>query len=716
MKPDELAATARDDGATPDGEGWGGPSGLVGGRYVIERMLGAGGMGVVFAARDELLHRPVALKVIRSQADRLADARLVREARAMARLSHPNVVQVFDVGEAENGPIYVATELVDGVTLDRWLRERPRSHEEIIEVFAAAGRGLAAAHAAGLVHRDFKPENVMVDRDGRVRVLDFGLARTAGTADTAAPDAPVPAATGLTMTVTGAIAGTPRYMSPEQWRGEPLDARTDQFSFCVALAGALGGRHPFGDTDPAALRDALLGGASPELPATLPGRVVPVLRRGLAHARDDRFASMDDVVRVLAPPERAGRRRRIALALVLAAAAVFASLVALRVHRARSTARALLDVDGNVVGFRCGANYQTYAVETADGARGVRCVRFGDGATPWMIWYGEGLGADGRYRHLGEGHLGGEATAAGLHGNGEDRDDLLQLTLRPADERVPPRRIDVGGAREESWHLTDGWHPGYTSILPDRVRRCGAHLRRYRVYPKRERSHPPGWAVGCVTPSGQTWLESGAWGGEPFMYLGSAGFDELPFSASVCIPGWWCGAHRHGRTGHHRMRRRALPGVGEVLDLSRPYPEDWFPWSRRHAIRIHVVRVVDDASPDALPATAADLERAVRRANEQLAAAGLEVFFIADDAGRDIETYLRSALPASWAEAEAVLAADHSYKVIVFVPAAAPGGCGAERADQPIVLAPPGATGCELAWEDRLGRAIATRLERLLVD
>jgi serine/threonine protein kinase len=195
------------------------------GRYRVEGVLGRGGMGIVFAALDPQLGRRVALKLLRP--DRIGPLgddewrrRLLAEARALAQLSDPNVVQVFDIG-THDGSVYVAMELVDGCTLAEWLEERPRTLGEILPVFVAAGRGLAAAHAVGIVHRDFKPGNVLIGRDGRVRVADFGLAAACSSA------------TGLATTSTsgntgGVVMGTVGYMAPEQRRAQPTDHRADQ--------------------------------------------------------------------------------------------------------------------------------------------------------------------------------------------------------------------------------------------------------------------------------------------------------------------------------------------------------------------------------------------------------------------------------------------------------------------------------------------------------
>ncbi|HEX3480434.1 MAG TPA: serine/threonine-protein kinase [Kofleriaceae bacterium] len=214
------------------------------GRYAIEGLLGAGGMAVVYLARDPVLDRAVALKVMRVDGDEPGASRLVREGQALARISHPNVISVHEVGRETDGLIYIAMERIAGTTLAAWL-ETPRAPHEILRVFAAAGRGLSAAHAAGLVHRDFKPENVMVGDDGRVCVLDFGLARASRDAD--GPDAD-----------HEGIAGTPAYMSPEQWRGERAGVASDQFSFCVALWRALTGEHPFELASRDALRRAVI--------------------------------------------------------------------------------------------------------------------------------------------------------------------------------------------------------------------------------------------------------------------------------------------------------------------------------------------------------------------------------------------------------------------------------------------------------------------------
>lgn len=294
------------------------------GRFEIRGRLGAGGMSVVLEGFDSELERPVAIKLLSSSADR---GRLQREAKAMARLDHPNIAGIYDVGEHE-GDVYVAMEYVSGQTLGQWIRGRDGA--SILRAFIQAGRGLHAAHEAGVVHRDFKPDNVMVGEAepgevGRVRVLDFGLAKALEGAETT-PEQPTDATEvlpePLALTRTGALVGTPRYMSPEQFEAGEVGPASDQFSFCVALYEALVGRPPFAGKSLPELGHAV-STAEPEPPApeTIPGPLWAVIRRGLAKAPTDRHASMRELVQALeqhvhtAAP-RSGRRR--ALLVVLA--------------------------------------------------------------------------------------------------------------------------------------------------------------------------------------------------------------------------------------------------------------------------------------------------------------------------------------------------------------------------------------------------------------
>jgi eukaryotic-like serine/threonine-protein kinase len=310
------------------------------GRFEAIDVLGKGGMGVVLRAHDPELGRMVAIKVLPPGERRAGAPRLHREAQAMAKLSHPNVVTVYDVGRVDDAA-FIAMELVEGTTLRGWLAARQRSWREIVTAFIAAGRGLAAAHAAGLVHRDFKPENVLVGADGRPRVTDFGLV-TSGVA--LAPGDVGDQSAGESLSVRGAVMGTPAYMAPEQWRGADVDARADQFAFCVALWEGLFGERPFAGSAAAELRDNVLAGArrepvrtdpsdaptvdAPELAAAVargddvpaaaelrrtpargrvPRRVIAVLQRGLSIAAADRFA---DMPALLAPLDAVLHRRR----------------------------------------------------------------------------------------------------------------------------------------------------------------------------------------------------------------------------------------------------------------------------------------------------------------------------------------------------------------------------------------------------------------------
>ncbi len=266
------------------------------GRYLLQRCIGHGGMGIVYVARDQELGREVAIKLLRAE---LAsdDRRLAEEARALARLAHPNVVTVFDVGVHE-GQRFIAMEYVAGDTLRRWLGA-PRTLREVLQVFAGAGRGLQAAHAVGLVHRDFKPDNVLVGDDGRPRVLDFGLARPPDGARSQPPVlAPGLDPLGTQLTAAGQVLGTPAYMAPEQYLGEPADAKSDQFSFAVALYHAVYGERPFEGDDPQALALSIVRGRlRPIVPRyPVPDWLERLLERALMVDAQQRFASMHELV------------------------------------------------------------------------------------------------------------------------------------------------------------------------------------------------------------------------------------------------------------------------------------------------------------------------------------------------------------------------------------------------------------------------------------
>ena len=276
-------------------------------RFVVLGRLGAGGMGVVLSAYDPMLDRRVALKLVRPGAGTDSDserrALLQREAQAMARLSHPNVVAVHDVG-AVGEQLFIAMEFVDGPTLRSWIDDG-HDWREVIRLFGAIGSGLAAAHAAGLVHRDFKPENVLIGRDGRPRVLDFGLVGNVGD-----PGGPRP----------GTVVGTKGYMSPEQLRGVPTDARGDQFSFCVALYEALDGAPPFAKDN---YREAVSRGDAPGLPRRAPKWLGEIVVRGLSQRSEDRWADMSALLAALArDPTKLRRRVVLACAGAVAVAGV----------------------------------------------------------------------------------------------------------------------------------------------------------------------------------------------------------------------------------------------------------------------------------------------------------------------------------------------------------------------------------------------------------
>jgi serine/threonine protein kinase/tetratricopeptide (TPR) repeat protein len=343
-------------------------------RYRILDVVGTGGIGVVYAAFDEALGRNVALKLLRPNARNPAKlerrrARLIREAQALARLSHPNVVPIYEVGMFEDR-VFLAMEYVEGSTMRRWLRRSERKWTEILDKYIQAGRGLAAAHAADIVHRDFKPDNVLVGDDGRVRVLDFGLAtpvpdalatgrystvaiddapmqKTSGgmrLADSAGPgrlmghltghltDRPTgprgvvgrggggrPAESGVPgrlaesvsslITAHGKIMGTPAYMAPEQGRGEPIDARADQYSYCVSLWEALFGERPHGPpTATARIRLHRRLGERNQTGKDVPAEIQRALERGLSLHPVDRFPDMDSLLAELGR-RPAGHRR-----------------------------------------------------------------------------------------------------------------------------------------------------------------------------------------------------------------------------------------------------------------------------------------------------------------------------------------------------------------------------------------------------------------------
>jgi tetratricopeptide (TPR) repeat protein/predicted Ser/Thr protein kinase len=301
------------------------------GRYVVTGKLGQGGMGVVYAARDEELGRELAIKLVRRREGPGGDhaqRRLAHEARALASLSHPHVVAIYDVGRHDD-QIYIAMERIRGQTLRARVDDDALRWDEIFALYRQAGEGLAAAHRVGIVHRDFKPDNAMVGDDGRVRVLDFGLARTDPQASGDARSTMAGKNAGSSLgsgdgSVTGAAAGTPMYMAPEQRAGHDADARSDQYSFCVALWEALHGALPTRSGPRDAAREP-----SPAKPdaSGAPRHVLVALQRGLADDPRERWPSMRSLLD--ACRGKRSLRRPATVALLCGAAVVAIGVVAI---------------------------------------------------------------------------------------------------------------------------------------------------------------------------------------------------------------------------------------------------------------------------------------------------------------------------------------------------------------------------------------------------
>jgi hypothetical protein len=313
------------------------------GRYQILDRLGQGGMGAVYSALDPELNRRVAVKVLHAPGQgvraTLGQARLLREAQAMARLQHPNVIAVYDVGTVDDS-VFFAMEQVEGGTLRGWMTE-PRSWREVIAVFLQAGRGLAAAHGAGIVHRDFKPENVLVGQDGRVRVTDFGVARAIGAVESLAALDPKDAASfAPTLTRHGQVVGTPGYLAPEQLDGK-VTPQSDQFSFCVTLYEALVGERLYTRWPHETFFHELRSKRA-EFPARspVPGFVREVVLRGLHRDPAERFASMGALLDALGRDPRARRLRLGLVAAVMTVATVVGGrALLLRAQHQRDCAR-----------------------------------------------------------------------------------------------------------------------------------------------------------------------------------------------------------------------------------------------------------------------------------------------------------------------------------------------------------------------------------------
>ncbi len=322
------------------------------GRFVVLDKLGTGGLGVVYAAHDPQLDRRVALKVLRTVGGlREGSDRLLREAQVMAKLDHPNIVTVYEAGMAAD-ELFIAMELVDGVTLNRWVVQRERGWAEIRDVVVDAGRGLAAAHARGVVHRDFKPGNVLVDAHGRAKVVDFGLASGLGPRTEAAR-----------------FAGTPPYMAPELWTGGDVDARADQWALCVTLWELCYGARPFAGTDFATLRAAVLAGNPTARPlgSRVPRFVHDALLRGLKLDPAERHGDIDALL-VALTRDRRSRRRAWLAAGGLAAALAGSAWIATAIERARLEDEVRVRIDELELEARAAADARRWIYPPSDGA------------------------------------------------------------------------------------------------------------------------------------------------------------------------------------------------------------------------------------------------------------------------------------------------------------------------------------------------------------
>jgi eukaryotic-like serine/threonine-protein kinase len=307
-------------------------AGHVLGRYTISHTLGQGAMGAVYAAHDPALDRTVAIKVLHNAFDGTAEqqARLVQEAKALAKINHPNVVAVHDVGFVD-GNVFLAMEHVSGGTLRSWCNQR-RPWRDIVNMYISAGQGLVAAHSVGVIHRDFKPENVLVDSDQRPRVSDFGLARATPRPGDQLDGTIQP--TAVTHTQSGVMVGTPAYMAVEQFACEIADGKTDQFAFCVALFESLAGHRPFLGATLADLSAAVADGAHdwPKPSRIIPNAIRNAVSRGLAPHRNDRFADMQQLLTVLRKAMR--RRQQLTVATVAAVSALALTATVASVSRA----------------------------------------------------------------------------------------------------------------------------------------------------------------------------------------------------------------------------------------------------------------------------------------------------------------------------------------------------------------------------------------------
>jgi eukaryotic-like serine/threonine-protein kinase len=445
--------------------------GTVIGRFVVLDVVGVGGMGVVYAGYDPELDRKVAIKVLHvvggGPEDRAAaPARLLREAQAMARVQHENAIAVYEVGTflphgghddpARVEQVFVAMELIEGRTLRQWMAEADRGWREVVALFVKVGRGLAAAHAAGLVHRDVKPENVLVARDGRVKVTDLGLAapgRPDGGAAGAGATAPL-----AVMSQHGGVAGTPAYMAPEQLTGGAVDARSDQFAFCVALYEALFGHRPFDGATLDALAAAIAVGAPrpPTRPRRVPGRIRQLVARGLAADPAARHPSMEALLAALS---RAPAQRERRLAVVAAALLVAGGGLAV-VQRERPAAAAAL----------CEGAEEHLRGAWDPAVRGAVDAAFRATGAPYAS---DQVAAVGR---LLDGYAGAwvamrEDACRATRVRGEQSDELLDRRMHCLDERLAELRVLTGLFARADLALTERAAAAAAALSP--IDACG---------------------------------------------------------------------------------------------------------------------------------------------------------------------------------------------------------------------------------------------------
>ncbi|MGB1275523.1 MAG: serine/threonine-protein kinase, partial [Nannocystaceae bacterium] len=315
------------------------------GRFVIVRRIGVGGMGMVYSAYDEELDRKVAIKVLHADSGGSSGrARILREAQVLARLSHPNIIHVYEVGELDNGQVFMAMEFFEGMTVYDWAHAKQRSWRALLSIYLQTAEGLAAAHEIGLIHRDVKPENILVDGRGRAVLLDFGLARMRGDASDRPTQEPTEEdahsdkvlgriaevtsseaeVIARTLTATGSIMGTPAYMSPEQCAGLPADARSDQFSFCVSLYEGLYGERPFAGRNLSEVIVTICQGEVRDAPrgSRVSTWLRRVLLRGLSVKPSERWPSMQALAQALRRDRQSIRRRWLGAGAVAASVAL----------------------------------------------------------------------------------------------------------------------------------------------------------------------------------------------------------------------------------------------------------------------------------------------------------------------------------------------------------------------------------------------------------